>query len=670
VASRLSAQQDTARSAPTLEPIEIRARGGAPALPLAITRDSAGELSVLRSLTGLDQLLQRFPGVVAQDRSNFALDTRISVRGFGARSAFGVRGVTLLLDGVPLTLADGQAQLTVMDLASVHEITVVRGASAAFYGNAAGGVISVESRPLIGGAKEAQARLESGDFGFRRADVSLRTPLAGGGVALDLSRLVVDGFRSHSAAELRHAGIAASLLLGQRTILTTRARVGDLVRAQNPGALTAAELAADPTQASPRNLAQDAGKSAREWQGAMQLRRAGGRGDVVALLHATHRDLENPLSTAYVRLDRVATGARVGVRWSLGEGVAAPALLAGLDVQRQADRRRNFANLGGEPGDSATVAQRETVWNLGGRVAVVAAVAPRTSLTVGLRGDRVGFRVDDELPEDGDDSGERLMSALSFTAGVSHQPRAGLTLYAGVGSSFETPTTTELALPGTGGFSSELGPQRALQWEMGARHEGGRFRGMASIYRTGVRDGLLQYELPAAPGRFEYRNTARSRHQGVELELLWLPAAWVRLAVSATRIDARFTSYPTDSAPLDGRLVPGIPRSTVFAELRVAPRGAPWVSLDLTRSGPMAADDANSAVAPQWTALNLRAGWEVAAQGAVLRPFAGVRNLLDEIQVRSVNVNGAAGRYYEPSPGRSAYLGIELVWRASRGTVP
>jgi iron complex outermembrane receptor protein len=337
-------------------------------------------------------------------------------------------------------------------------------------------------------------------------------------------------------------------------------------------------------------------------------------------------------------------------------------------VQRQADRRRNYGNFGGQPGDSARVAQRETVWSLGGRVAVVAAVTPRTGLTVGVRGDRVEFRVDDELLEDGDDSGARTMSAVSFTAGVSHRPRAGLTLYAGVGSSFETPTTTELAVPGTGGFSTDLGPLRAVQWEMGVRHNGGRLRGSASVYRTGVRDGLLQYEVVAAPGRFEYRNTGRSRHQGAELELVWLPAAWVRLVATATRIDARFTSYPTDSVPLDGRLVPGIPRSTLFAELRVSPHRAPWVSVDLTRSGRMAADDANSAVAPGWTALNLRAGWEVTANGAVLRPFAGVRNLLDEIQVRSVNVNGAAGRYYEPSPGRSGYVGIELVWRDARGS--
>ena len=649
------------RQGPVLEPLTVPAAGNSWGDFFSISVIEGRDAWRGRARLGLDEVLAGVPGVSAQNRYTYALDTRLVIRGFGARSSFGVRGVTLILDGVPQTFPDGQGQLTSIDLASADRVEVVRGAAAAFYGNAAGGVMTVESR-RPGMLRTAGTRIVTGSFGLVRWSINAGTPLgrSGAGVSLDLGRTRTGGYRAHSAAELRQAAVATVFPIGTNARVIGRVRAADLARAENPGALTDPERRADPTAAAARNVAQDAGKQVRQWQESVELRRWTGRSQAAAIVYGVQRYLDNPLTSAYVTLDRSDWGGRFTGRWSLAADQRLE-LVAGADAQRMRDRRRNYDNLAGRRGDTLRVAQQEVVASAGARVALSARPFERTGLVAGLRYDRATFRVRDELLADGDATGARAMGAVSVTAGVSQRIVPFFNLHASVGSAFETPTTTELANPGTGGLSDSLGPQRAVQWEVGANVGRAPLRASVTFYESSIRDGLLQYEVPASPGRFGYRNTDRSRHRGAELEVEWTPAIWLRQRAALTMTDARFVSYPTDSIALDGNRVPGVPRTSAYLGWALRPANEVRVFVEWVAAGRTEANDANTAGAAAWQVVNGRASWDVGARGRRhAQAFAGFNNLFDARYSGSLNVNGAANRYFEPSPGRNRFVGLEI----------
>ncbi len=654
----LLALQDTAPATPRLlDSIVVRA-GVLAATPLSRSSLGTQDLSGARSGLSLDESLARLAGVVVQPRGTFALDTRLVIRGAGARSAFGVRGVTVMLDGMPQTLPDGQAGLGQVDIAALRRVEVVRGAAGAFYGNGAGGVLIMEASPGLSAPPFVRARGSAGSHGASALHTTAHAvaPGAGGGVFVSAGQSRQDGYRDYSAGLVRQAA-AGYDLAGRAHWLRARLRVSDLVRAENPGALDSAQLAADPTQANARNVAFRAGKRATEWQGSLALAGPFARGFGSTTVYGLARALDNPLASAWVKLDRRDAGARFDVTWVAGARGRVQ-LRAGADVQRQVDDRRNFANDSGRIGTSATLDQRETVTSLGARAAVTAPLSPRAALTAGLRFDRVTFWVRDDLTSDGDGSARRALGAVSWNAAL--ERRAGAWRgWASAGTAFETPTTTELARPGAGGFDLALEPQRTLQGEVGVERATPRDRLAVSLYRSAIRDGLVQREEAAMPGRFYFVNAARVSLAGIEAEAATRVTAWLTLTGSLTLTRHRYDRFPTDSAPLDGRYVPGLPRATGYALASfgrtTAPDRGPVLDVEVVSQGRMYADDANSAFAAGWTQLHLRAGWALRH----LTAFGGVRNATDARVVGSVNVNGALRRFFEPAPGRTWYVGVE-----------
>lgn len=646
-AGALRAQQDSAREAGMLEPIGIRATASRPGL--SVTLLDSTRLRTARLGLSFDEVLAGVPGLSAQGRGTFALDTRLVIRGAGARSPFGVRGITVLLDGVPQSLADGQANLGTIDPAALERTAVVRGAAAAWYGNAAGGVVRFETTAPLG-APLLRTRAAGGSDGMLALSATARSPLARGGVVLSASSVRQDGWRDHTAGRLHQAAVAAGWPVGGATLLRLRVRVADLARADNPGALDSAQLAANPRQAQARNVAFAAGKAAREWQVAGDVRRATPRADLSAVVWGTTRELDNPLPTSWVDLSRRTAGARVAAQWPVHPRAA---VMAGADVQVQDDERRNFDNDSGVIGTVARLDQREQVTATGARAAVLVTTRPGV-ITAAVRADRVAFRVTDHLLGDGDGSGRRTMDAVSWSLTVS-RTMGPVRIHAGGGTSFETPTTTELARPGTGGFNTALEAQRGRHGELGVAWESARASAALTAWRTELSDGLVPREEPAAPGRFFFTNASRVRLQGLEFAAFARLAPWLRARAAAALSRNRYVLFPTDSTPLDAHTVPGTPERSLAFALTASP-GRWFAELEAAHTGRVFGDDQNTAAAPAATLLHLRSalrrGW--------FAPFAGVRNLTNARAVGSLNVNGALRRFFEPVAGRTWYVGVAL----------
>jgi len=386
------------------------------------------------------------------------------------------------------------------------------------------------------------------------------------------------------------------------------------------------------------------------------------------------RDLKNPITTTYIDLDRVAYGARTSVTYPLQLGSRAHRLTAGVDFQRQRDHRENFNYLN-TPGDSATrdtvrsLNQLEHVTEFGPFVQSALELSPRTTIMAGLRYDWVKFAVRDRLiaGTNPDDSGERLMRALSGSLGIAVNPFRNLTVYGNVGSSFETPTTTELANSpsGAGGFNTGLKPQHAWNFEIGTRGSlDRRFSYSVALFQAEVRDALVPYEI-AAP-RFFYRNAGSTRHQGLEIGGDLSVVAGLSLGAAWTYSDYRFREYSfTDTAGthvLNGRPLAGIPENWLNLTIRAHPAAfaGAWAEVQPTySSGYLVSDVANTRTSPWWS-TNVRAGWDGKAGSASLAPFIGINNVFNHRYVSSVVINAARGRYYEPAPGRNVYLGISI----------
>lgn len=647
--------------------------------PLAVQLLDRTQISRARPTWGLDESLGAVPGVYVANRYNFSLDQRVSIRGFGARSAFAVRGVKILLDGIPQTLPDGQSQLTNVELGAADHVELLRGSASALFGNAAGGVISIWSDPAAPGRPSSEITVTGGRFDrngrtWAKWLASASDRVAGGGAFVTVSQLSYDGERNHSAADFRNLNARVQLPLAASWSLSLVADAGIDPRADNPGALTYAELHANRDSAPPINVSTHAGKDVTQLQGGATARHAlAGGGEAAFTVFGLGRTLRNPTTFAYIALDRSDYGARAQINRPFALGPWAQRLTAGFDFQRQRDDRTNFNNVAGQPGTTRQLDQLEHVTEIGPFIQSAVELTPRTTVTAGLRYDWVDFRVDDRLvaadsltvDKDHNDSGRRLMAALSGSLGVAVNPAPAVTLYANVGSSFETPTTTELTnRPDTaGGFNPTLQPQKAWNYEVGARGAwDGRVTYSLALYQADVRGELIPYAVPGSPQRVFYQNASNARHRGVEIGLDARVVPGVDVGGAWTHSDFRYVHYTVSTFVLDGRALSGVPADWLRLALRLHPaalRGA-WLDYDETYSSAYYVADTLGVRTSPWWAANVRVGWEGTAGSLRIAPFLGVDNLYNRLYVGSVTINAAGGRYYEPAPGRNVYVGFSL----------
>jgi len=652
--------QDAVLAPVTVEATRLPAGPGETPWPVSVVEGA--RLSGARQGLGVDEALLTVPGLFAQNRFNLAQDLRLSLRGFGARSTFGIRGIRVLVDGVPATLPDGQAGVDALDLADLERIEVIRGPAASLWGTAAGGVVSLTSRPPPL-RPQASAALSLGSHGF--AEQRLHAGGSGERLAaiVTASHLSLDGFRERSKAERSLLNARATLALAGGGEAAATLSAVDAPTAEDPGGLTAEQRNADRRAAGALNRRFLTGESVRQERLGLTVTLPFDGGEWSARAWGLSRDFDNRLPFQAVDLERSAGGAGVQITRDLAPGGRPAQVLVGADLDHQDDARERRANAGGVVG--ARIAdQRERVTAAGAFVHARLRPWDPLLLSAGLRADRVRVDVDDAFLADGDQSGSETFEALSPSAGAVLGVAAGLDLYANAATAFETPTTAELADPaGAGGFNAGLDAQRALSLEAGARGRlaGGAARYELALFHIRVEDQLVAFPVAAAPDRFAFENAGRSRHLGLEaaLELEPWDALSLRAAWTWSRFEFRRFTDRT-GARLDGRTLPGVPRHLLALEGEWRP-GRGWLlAADAQAVSARFADNANTAHAPGYVLVNARAGYEWQRGPLQLTAKAGVNNLLDTRYDANVRINAAGGRFFEPAPGFEVYGGVSL----------
>jgi len=636
-------------------------------VPGAVGVVNEAQIQRARQGLGLDEALARVPGVFLQNRYNFAQDLRISIRGAGARAPFGIRGVKILVDGIPATLPDGQATVDALELESISRVEVLRGAASSLYGNAAGGVVDITTAgPPPSPAVDVESA--SGAYGFVK-----NTAEAGGqfddlGIAVTLSRLDYDGFRDHAETRSTKFNTRIEYPLGADADVSLVARALDSPRARDPGALTASEAAADRRQASPGNLRFDAGERVEEQQLGMVYRRSlGGKREFRLRAYSVWRDFANRLpfeSGGQVAFDRRFNGA--GILYSQEAALLGMEnrLLLGVDLDRQRDDRQRFDNLAGARGD-LVFDQLETVAGIGAFIQSELRITDRLTVTTGVRLDRLHFEVNDRFTGDGiDDSGSRVLSELSPKIGATWFLSRNLVPYANVSRSFETPTTTELARCAGGGFVDDLEAQKALTYEAGATGRlAGRLRYTAAVFRTEGKDEIVSRACPGRPGREFFVNAGRTTRSGVELSLdARISRRWTT-GVGYTFSDFDFDRFSTGGETFDDRTIPGVPRHRAYAEVEYQHEAGWFFALNAIYTGEFFANNANTAVTDESLVIDARAGYNRVLGDWEIGAYAGVNNVFDKAFNANVRINAFGDRYFEPAPGRNEYVGLQLGYR-------
>jgi iron complex outermembrane recepter protein len=687
LASSAAAQDSTVQRLPVVVTV-TRDVGRSPLdLPYAIT--SLRPDSVVRGQTHtfVEQTLSHLPGVTVANRNNPSQDTRISIRGFGARSQFGARSIRILRDGMPLTLPDGQTPIDYLDLESVGRVEALRGTASALYGNASGGVLDLRSPAPPNVPLAIQARAWGGGAtlpgysGLRRyAGLHRYTGLLAGsagsfGYEGNLGHTESEGYRAFANQKLTNAFLRSTADLGGTT-LTLLGMGLDMPLAQNPGALSRAQFEANPTQADTLSVQKQARKQVHQVQLGLSARHALLGGELAGQVYGGTRTLFNPQTFAIVGIDRRQGGAGARVTIPIVDGRVTNRLSAGADAQWLNDARKNWANcdnlrlptlacpvLGTEQG-LISLDQRELVSSVGPYVRDELEIG-RFRGTAGLRADRVRFELRDRYLADGrDDSGIRTMSAVSPMIGAAVRLSPLHSVYANIGTAFETPTTTELGNQpdGSAGLNRDLKPQYSTTFEVGAKGlAAGRVQYDVALFDSEIRDELIPFATPTSNARMFYRNAGRTRREGVELSLAG-DAGPVSLATTYALSHFRFRDFQTATAQYGGKAIPGIPEQQMQTDATLHFKGGYVVAEGLAKSR-VWANDANAAAAPGFAIFNLRLGGTAAFGRPRLSPVLAVQNVFDRSYVGSVAINAAGAnvgvtKFYEPAPRRTWYIGL------------
>ncbi len=599
----------------------------------------------------LFDFLQPVPGVTALNQDNAAQGLRIAIRGFGARAAFGVRGIRVQVDGVPWTLPDGQTELDALDLHLVDSLTVIRGPASALFGNAAGGVVDVQtSRPDL---DSAELDLLGAGFGTRGLAGRISRADESGGWRLAWNSSHRDGPRAHNHSDSRLASLRWD---GQLDDSRWSAQVSLLdISAEDPGGLNAQQLAANRRAAAPNNLRFAAGERISQQRAGLSWS-AGELWQWQLLGFLGHREFANRLpfrNAGQVSFVRDFGGLGLTLSRDFALLGWTQRMSGGLDAQLQADDRRRFDNVDGARGP-LRLDQAERAAALGVFVRDSVALAPHWELSAGLRRDWLRLSVADRFGADGRDSGARRLADWSWDSSLSYTP-GRQRMYLRVATAYESPTNNELANPAGGGFNPALQSSRARNLELGMQGRWAHGDYSAAWYHIISSDELLPFELEDQPGRRFFRNAGRSRRDGLELAANANWGRGWRLAASASYARAQFAG----NTPLRGNDLPGLPRSQAWLQLSRSVRDWEY-SLAGRGSAKLYADDGNSLRLPGYAVWNARSAWQ--PQGRAWQLELAVDNLLDRDYPDNVRINAFGGRAVEPAGGRTYRLKLGLRW--------
>lgn len=674
--------------------IVIKQRRGLSELdtPAAVSVVGGQSLRNSTPQVNLSESLGSVPGLQIQNRQNYAQDLQLSVRGFGSRAMYGVRGVRVYVDGIPATMPDGQGQTSNIDINSIDKVEVLRGPYSALYGNASGGVVNIDtetgSQPTT-----LTAGTYYGSFGSWRNSVKASGATGDGTHAGDVnytvsgSRFTTHGYRDHSGTQKNLGNGKLGVRIDDVSTLTLMLNSVS-VDANDPGGLTKSEWEANPRQ-SPRGDKFNTRKRLDQTQVGLRYQREMSDKDQLTLTtwhgerHTTQYQSipvsvqQNPAYPGgVIVLARKYSGVDTHWRHDDQFGAVPFSIIGGLDYETMTERRQGFQNYVinngaielGEKGDLRRN-EKNVMWNLDPYLQSRWNLTSKWTLDAGMRYSTVSFDSTDDYitPGNGDDSGSKRYHKMLPMGSLNYAVTDAWNVYLSAGRGFETPTINELSYRSISGDETGLNlglkPSTSDTVELGSKTRVGYGLFTAALFQTNTDNELVVAE--SSNGRAVYKNAGKTRRRGLELSFDQQFAENWQMKMAWTLLDATYRDAACDDEgrciPAGNRL-PGVARNMGYASLVWAPEAGWHAGMEIRYMSSIEADDENDAKAPAYTVTNLNGGYRFNWNQWSLDTFARVDNVFDKEYVGSVIVNEGNGRYYEPAPGRNYGVGATLTY--------
>ncbi|HFT3571251.1 TPA: TonB-dependent receptor PqqU [Klebsiella quasipneumoniae] len=655
--------------------------------PAAVSVVNGDEMRQAAPRVNLSESLGAVPGLQVQNRQNYAQDLQLSIRGFGSRSTYGVRGLRIYVDGIPATMPDGQGQTSNIDIGSVDTIEVLRGPFSALYGNSSGGVINVTSQT---GTQPPTVEASSyyGSFGTWHYGMKATGAVGDGSHAGDVdytvstNRFTTHGYRDHSGARKNLANARLGVRINDVSKLTLLLNSVD-IKANDAGGLTADEWHDNPRQ-SPRGDQYNTRKNTRQTQAGLRYeRQLSAQDDLSVMMYAGEREttqfqsiprapqLKPSHAGGVIDLTRHYQGIDTRLTHR-GELLVPVTLTAGLDYENMSERRKgyeNFVMVNGAPqyGEQGALRrnERNLMWNVDPYLQTQWQLTDKLSLDAGVRYSSVWFDSNDYYitPGNGDDSGDASYHKWLPAGSLKYALTDAWNVYLSAGRGFETPTINELSYrsDNQSGLNFGLKPSTNDTVEIGSKTRIGNGLLTAALFQTDTDNEIVVDS--SSGGRTSYKNAGKTRRQGMELGLdQQFGESW-RLKAAWTWLDATYRTNVCGDASCNGNRIPGIARNMGYASFGYQPEQGWYAGSDIRYMSDIMANDENTAKAPSWTEVGLTTGYKWSYGRMDMDLFGRVDNLFDREYVGSVIVNESNGRYYEPAPGRNYGIGLNLAWR-------
>ncbi|MFX6161425.1 TonB-dependent receptor [Acinetobacter baumannii] len=669
---------------PTLHVEATRTDTGYLQTPASVFRIEAPQVDS-SSQVNLTEVVKGIPSLQIRNRENYAQDLQLSMRGFGARSTFGVRGIRLYVDGIPATMPDGQGQTSNIDLSSLDHVEVLTGPFSSLYGNSSGGTILTSTKE--GQGKDSiELSYSGGSHDKSRAGLVLQGGAKGANepsYIISSSYFDTDGYREHSGAEkvLNNAKLSWNLDDGSKINWVTNYVK---IHADDPQGLTHDQWNANPKQQVPFLKQFNVRKDIEQTQtGVTWSKPINDKNELYAMAYLGNRQVAQyqsiPKSTqdasinhagGVIDFERNYYGA--DFRWTGKELLPNTTLSVGVALDAMDEDRKGFENfnlVNGQPsyGVKGNLRRDEdnTLWNIDPYLQASWQFLPTWRLDTGVRYSNVHYKSKDNYLSNGDDSGKTDYDKVLPSVALSWQILPELMAYVSYAKGFETPTFTEMAYrpDGQSGFNFDLTASTSDTYETGLKSQNQLGDFTLAVFQTKTKDDIVS--AGNSNGRSTFRNADKTLREGVEFA--WNKKLWRDLIATASysyldaTFDADIPALGNIAQISSGNAIPGIAKNQAYASLAWQPSHGLYGGVDVQYMDKVYVNDTNSDAAPSYSVTSANVGYAWVIGDWKVNSFARVDNLFDKKYAGSVIVNDGNSRYFEPADGRNWSAGLRVI---------
>ena len=608
----------------------------------------------------LSEYIERIPGVFISNDNNFAQDSRISIRGFGSRANFGIRGIKLIVDGVPETTPDGQSQIDNLNLELIKNIEVIRGTSSSVYGNSSAGVIKIKSITDFD-KNFSKISYSTGSHSQVKKQAFLGIKNKNSYYTVLLGETKAKGYRAYSDFKNSNFNLNFKKNFSKNSWLNVNFNIVSSPYARDAGGLTLNEVTDKRTQARKRNLQYKTEEDINHYKFSSSFNNEISKNvlfSTYAFFSKRYYNGKIPVENGgAIKLNRDYWG--IGLNFQINSRAKTH---IGIDFGNQNDLRKRFNNIKGEIGD-LVLNQYEKFKNLGIYLVNNFQIKNFT-INSGFRYDLNRIEMEDLISENINLHDQITLKSFNPSLGINFKINKNSRVFINTSSGFETPTLNEYsASPIGSGFNKDLKSQKNMGYELGASlfNLSKKFSLDIVFFESVTNDEVLSYEDENFPDQKFYNNAGKSKRKGIEIAGL-LKLNNTILSSSYSSGDYYFKDFSENSNDYSGNKIPGIPKNIFTLSLEHRTKNNVFLNFNFKNIGEIFADNSNVTKIDKFNTLNFKMGKEFEVSKSVIYPYLIINNIFQSEYFDNIRINAFGGRYYEPAPKRTIFGGIRVTF--------